>query len=187
MAKYNKRPYPLFSACGLNCGLCPNYHAAGKSRCSGCGGDAFFNPSCGVLSCLKRHGDLEYCYLCAEYPCQRYDGAGLFDSFITHRNQLKDMEKAQAIGMDAYRVELDAKVERLCILLEHYNDGRKKNLFCLSVNLLSLQDIDDVMEQIEKETTPNQTQKEKAAIAARLFQSKAEEQNITLKLNKKSR
>ena len=31
------REYPLFSACGLNCGLCPRFYTDGESRCPGCG------------------------------------------------------------------------------------------------------------------------------------------------------
>jgi hypothetical protein len=27
------RNYPLFSLCGLNCGLCPRYHTQGESKC----------------------------------------------------------------------------------------------------------------------------------------------------------
>jgi len=33
--EYKQREYPLFSACGLNCGLCPRYHTDGISKCPG--------------------------------------------------------------------------------------------------------------------------------------------------------
>gem|GEM_PF-3991072 len=35
--EYKVRSYPLFSDCGLNCGLCPRYYTDGASRCPGCG------------------------------------------------------------------------------------------------------------------------------------------------------
>ena len=46
------REYPLFSACGLNCGLCPRHHTVCSSRCPGCAGDGFstVHPTCGLLS-----------------------------------------------------------------------------------------------------------------------------------------
>lgn len=183
--KNYQRQYPLFSLCGLNCGLCPNYYTNGASRCSGCGGEAFFNPSCAVVACSGQHGGIEYCYLCEEYPCKRYDGADSYDSFVTHRNQLKDNDKVKNIGIAAYQIELNEKVSILQGLLENYNDGRRKNFFCLAINLLELQDIKDVMGQIEAEVKPDFTLKERAATAVRLFQVIAEKRNITLKLRKK--
>ncbi|HCP15088.1 MAG TPA: hypothetical protein DIT32_04865, partial [Peptococcaceae bacterium] len=57
------RAYPLFSLCGLNCGLCPRYHTEGESRCPGCGGPAFHlkHPSCAVITCSRKHGGVEHC------------------------------------------------------------------------------------------------------------------------------
>ena len=96
--EYKTRQYALFSACGLNCGLCPRYHTNGKSRCPGCAGEGFSmaHPPCRVLSCSQRKG-IEYCYLCDEYPCKKYDGVDLSDSFITHKNQFLDFEKANPL------------------------------------------------------------------------------------------
>lgn len=180
-----KREFPLFSACGLNCGLCPNHHTNGASRCSGCGGEGFFYPSCPIFPCNERHGGIEYCYLCDEYPCKRYDNAEDFDSFVTHRNQLKDNEKAKRIGMDAYAAQLHQKIELLQFLLTHYNDGRRKGFFCIAVNLLELSDLEHVLQQMKRETVADFTIKEKAALAVRLLQAMADEREITLKLRKK--
>jgi len=51
--KEYKREYPLFSLCGLNCGLCPKYHTNGESKCPGCGGTDFTlkHPPCKVIRC----------------------------------------------------------------------------------------------------------------------------------------
>lgn len=183
---YKKRKNPLFSACGLNCGLCPRYHTVGTSKCPGCAGEGFsdVHPPCGVLSCCQRKG-IEYCFLCDEYPCEKYDGADLTDSFITHKNQFRDMEKAKQMGIEAYEAELNAKVKILENLLENYDDGRRKGFFCLAVNLLELQDIHPIMEQIAREVEPQAPIKLKAAAAVRLFQALADEKGIILKLRKK--
>ena len=183
--EYKHRKHPLFSACGLNCGLCPRYQMAGASKCPGCSGEGFMtkHPACGVLSCSQRKG-LEYCFQCDEYPCKKYDGADQSDSFITHLNQLRDMEKAKSIGIDAYMSEQSEKVAVLETLLESYDDGRRKGFFCLAVNLLEMQDIGFVMGQIENASQPLQSIKEKATIAYQLFQSMAEQRDITLKLRK---
>lgn len=183
--KHIERKYELLSVCGLNCGLCPRYYTDGVSKCPGCAVEEFFAKklSCGVISCCHRHG-IEYCYQCDEYPCKRYDGAGVYDSFITHRNQLKDNEKVKKIGLDAYKAELDEKVKILQNLLLNYNAGRQKSLFCIAVNLLELVDVKEVMAQIKEAAKPDFSIKEKALAAVSLFKTMAEKRDISLKLNK---
>ena len=185
--KYQVRSNPLLSACGLNCGLCPQYtlHTNGKFKCPGCAGVGFpeAHPSCGVLTCCMGKG-IEYCWLCGEYPCKKYENADAADSFITHKNQSKDVNKAMQIGIDAYMAELNEKIPILQNLLANYNDGRKKGFFCIAVNLLELDDVKCVMQQIESETNPGDTIKEKAKTAARLFQAAADERGISLKLRR---
>lgn len=178
-----KRCYTLFSLCGLNCGLCPMHLG---NYCPGCGGGDGNQP-CSIARCSLKHGGIEYCYLCDEYPCEKYDGIDVFDSFITHRNQLKDFEKVRRIGSEAYRSELADKIEILKYFLENYNDGRRKSLFCIAVNLLELQDIKSVAEQMAATAELNKlTLKEKAALAESQFQAMAEMRNIELKLKKKA-
>ena len=183
--KYKPRKTPKFSACGLNCGLCPRYYTAGQSRCPGCAGEGFTDAhcGCGMLSCCQRKG-LEYCFQCEEFPCPKYEGVDQSDSFITHLNQFKDMEKAVRIGIEAYEAELNQKVQALEELLANYDDGRRKSFFCLAVNLLELADIQTILEQLSQELDPEAPIKEKAATAARLFQAKADECGFVLKLRK---
>lgn len=184
--EYKQRQYPLFSACGLNCGLCPRYNSDGISKCPGCAGENFSSkhPTCGVLSCSQRH-EIEYCYLCHEYPCRKFEGVDTLDSFITHKNQLTDFDKVKNIGLDAYETELDIKVELLKDLLMNYDDGRRKSFFCIAVNLSDLPDLQNVMKQIESEIRPDDTLKEKSRTAVRLLQTMAEKRNISFQLRKK--
>lgn len=181
--KNYKRNNPLFSLCGLNCGLCPMHL---DNYCPGCGGGAG-NQSCTIARCSLQHGEIEYCFLCDKYPCEKYADIDKLDSFITHRNQVKDLEKVKKIGIDAYQIELTEKIEILRYLLMNYNDGRRKNFFCIAVNLLELQDVKSVVEQIVTETkSDNLILKEKAELAVNLFQAIAVRRNIELKLNKKT-
>ncbi len=92
---------PTLGCCGLDCGLCPRYHASGASRCPGCGGPDFAqkHPARGFHTCCFKKRGLEACAHCAEYPCPRFDREdGSRDSFITHRrvrdNQRKIREAA---------------------------------------------------------------------------------------------
>lgn len=183
-----QRAYPRLSACGLNCGLCPRHHVDGTSRCPGCGGEGFAEkrPMCGIISCNRRHGEIEFCYLCDEYPCKKLEGAHLVDSFITHRNMMKDFERAKSGGLDGYRVMLDEKVDMLRLLLEHSNDGRRKSFYCLAVNLLELEDVRQVMARLAAEAPPESPDlKARAQAAVGLFEACAQAQGVVLKLNRK--
>lgn len=185
--KENYREYPLYAACGLNCGLCPRFHTDGTSRCPGCGGEGFYqkHPSCAIINCGKRHG-VDYCFQCGEFPCKRYQKEHEENSFITYRPVFRDFEKARCRGLEAYRAELDEKVEMLRDLLEHYNDGRRKNFYCLAVNLLELQDVRDTVERIRAEMPCEKGDvKERAERAVKLFEETARDREIDLKLKKK--
>ena len=67
-----------------------------------------------------------------------------------------------------------------------YNDGRKKTLFCVAVNLLEHQDLKSVLRDIErKPDMETLTLKEKSAFVAGLLQDATATKNISLKLRKK--
>ena len=184
--EYKQREYALFSACGLNCGLCPRYHTDGASKCPGCAGEGFSkkHPTCGVLSCCQRK-HFDYCCECAEFSCKKYDGADETDSFITHRNQFSDFAKAKNLGVESYQAELNGKVAILEKLLAEYDDGRHKSFYCIAVNLLKLSDIQTIMLQLGRQAKPLSSAKEKAVLAAQLFQEAANKEGIDLKLRKK--
>jgi hypothetical protein len=184
--EYMTRQYPLFSACGLNCGLCPRFHTDGKSRCPGCGAEDFSmnRPSCGALSCCRRKG-VEYCCQCREYPCAKYDGADEADSFITHKNQFRDMKKAATYGIDAYAAELEQKIAILIELLTSYNDGRQKSMFCLAANLFELDDLMKTVAELKREVGIHRPVADRAAVASRVFKAAANRLDIVLALRKR--
>jgi hypothetical protein len=116
---------------------------------------------------------------------QRIIGIGLFFAAITKQNQLENFDRIKQIGLAACQAELNEKVEILRSLLNNYNDGRRKNFFCLAVNLLELQDVKNVIKQIATESQLNDSIKEKSAIAVHLFEIMAGQRNIVLKLKTK--
>lgn len=171
------RKNQLFSLCGLNCGLC-TMRLGG--HCGGCGNG---NQSCKIARCSLEHGGVEYCCECPLYPCEKYEKIDEYDSFITHRNRTADMERLRNIGVDSYNAEQEEKVRLLEYLLSSCNDGRRKTLFCLAVNLLELSDVRAVVDQLMASDLP--TVKERAVYAAALLQKIADPQGISLKLNRK--
>jgi hypothetical protein len=96
------------------------------------------------------------------------------------------LKKAKEIGIEAYNAEQVEKTEILNLLLNNYNDGRKKTLFCMAVNLLELQEINEIFMQIEGNSELKRfTLKEKSSYVAGQFQNVAKRKNIELKLRKK--
>ena len=63
-------------------------------------------------------------------------------------------------------------------LLSTCNDGRRKTLFCLAVNLLELSDVRAIVEQLM--AADLSTTKERAVYAAALLQKAADEKGISL-------
>lgn len=176
------RQNQLFSLCGLNCGLCPMFL---NRNCPGCGGGEGNQP-CKIARCSMEHEGIDYCFQCSDYPCPKYEHIDDFDSFITHRNRKADMEKARWFGIDAYNAEQAEKAQILDICLYNYNDGRKKTLFCVAVNLLELRELREVFMQIEgnhgmKTLSP----KEQSVFVAKLLQDAAARNGFDLKLRKK--
>jgi len=95
-----------------------------------------------------------------------------------------NMDKAKAIGIEAYRAEQNAKIQLLEHLLANYDDGRRKSFFCLAVNLFELADGQAILEQLACEVDPAAPIKEKAKAAAGLFQAAADDKGMILKLRK---
>lgn len=171
-----------FSLCGLNCALCPMKL---DGFCPGCGGGAG-NQSCAIAKCSLSRGGMEYCCECGDYPCGLYEGIDEFDSFITHQHQRKDMRSLQALGPECHQARLAQKREILLHLLSHYNDGRRKSLFCAAASLLEVEDLDRLVARLDAETAHgNPPIKEKAALAAGLLQALAQERGLCFKLRKK--
>jgi hypothetical protein len=181
--KEYKRQYPIFSLCGLNCGLCPRYHTDGPSKCPGCGGEEFHlkHPSCSVIRCSKDHDSVEYCFQCTSFPCKKYREENSKDSFITYKNVLSDFKKSESIGLEKYLEILNEKIKIFQYLMENFNDGRRKNFFCTAVNLLEIEDLREVFLAIQN-LDFHGDQKTKKAVY--LIECKAKDKNIELKLRK---
>lgn len=171
----------LLSLCGLNCGLCP---MKVSGHCPGCGGGAG-NQSCAIAGCSLKHGSVQYCFQCSDYPCAKYDGIDEYDSFISHRRQKGDLRRAEEIGTSAYGDEQREKAELLRRLLSDFNDGRKKSFLCLAVNLLELPELWAVMAEAEAEGLARLPLKDRSAALASKLRAAAEKRGLELKLRKK--
>lgn len=75
----------------------------------------------------------------------------------------------------------------LAMLLSSYNDGKRKNYYCLAVNLLNLSDLNVLVTEIsEKISKEDISLKEKIDKIVLLLEAMANRENIKLKLRKAS-
>lgn len=175
-----ERKNQLLSLCGLNCGLCPMRLG---NHCGGCGNG---NQSCKIAKCSLEHGRIEYCYECGAYPCERYEHVDAYDSFITHRRQRADLEKARSMGIDRYNLEQRDKVKILSSLLSTCDDGRRKTFFCVAVNLLELSELREAIGEIRaNDELPLLPFRAQVSYVTEVFQRIADRRNVKLKLIRK--
>jgi hypothetical protein len=107
------------------------------------------------------------------------------DSFITYKNVISDFEKVKQIGIESFQEEINKKVEILEFLIKNYNDGKRKNFYCLAVNLFSLPDLESIIQRIDCEINQLSVDKKKRIeLVIELFESIAKTNNIELKLRK---
>ena len=104
-----------------------------------------------LLSVVLNMVKLNIVLSCKDFPCKEYQYIDEYDSFITHRRQKSDLEKAKSIGVERYTLEQKEKAQILSFLLSNYNDGRRKNFFCVAVNLLELSELQEVIKQLQSD------------------------------------
>ena len=171
-----------FSLCGLKCCLCPMKL---DGYCPGCGGGAG-NQSCAIARCGLDHGGVAARGLGPDSPCGSSEAVDAYDSILPPQHRRADMERLESVGWEAFHGELAKREEILQVLLEHYNDGRKKNLFCLAANLLELPELERAVERVRAETGGHVLSiQEKAAAASQVLKDAAARQGIELKLNRR--
>jgi hypothetical protein len=108
------------AACGLNCNTCPIHLAPNNPQiakkltedfnglwknmkpedfsCVGCWGedDEMWSPDCEIRKCCIKDKNLQYCYECPEFPCDRLKNwANQNEGYMTGLNNLKGMKKSQ--------------------------------------------------------------------------------------------
>ena len=168
----------LLSLCGLNCSLCPMFV---RGSCTGCRAGSWCAVGCKIAPCSVRHGGVEYCFECSEYPCAKYDGIDKRDSLISHRTQLTDMAKAKRIGIEAYRDEQRAKAALLHRLLDEFDDGHRDVFFCLAANMLALEDLEAAVGKAQAEAQ-GLSREQRAEAAERALRAAAAEKGVPLEL-----
>ena len=189
--EYPLKKYPTVACCGLDCGLCPVYYTKGPSRCPGCCGSDFINkhPSCSIITCCVKNHNFETCAECSEFPCSKINKWDKFDSFISHKVSLSNLELIKEIGIEQFLTQQKRRIELLEVMLEEFNEGRSKSFFCLATALLPLDDleraIDESIKQIKDHEINVKDLKSKSKILRENLNKQAKDKFIELKLRRK--
>ncbi len=147
------RQHPALGCCGIDCGLCPQHHGRGQSRCPGCGGPGFLehHPSCGILTCCARKRGFDTCGGCQDFPCEKLDGWDAGDSFVSHKNSLANLALVQKGGIETYLAQQKQRIQILEPFIEHYDDGRSKSFYCLATTFLSITALETARKEVNEE------------------------------------
>lgn len=138
------KTYPTIGVCGLDCGLCPRYYTVGTSRCPGCGGPAFSDkhPTCSFITCCVKRRGLEVCGECQEFPCSKfkseeeYRQVELSSSYPPSWKVLSNLRFIKENGTREFIRRQEKRISLLETMIEGYDDGRSRSLFCRAAALL---------------------------------------------------
>ena len=110
-----------------------------------------------------------------------------YDSFLPHSRMVRDLERAEEMGLEGYITQLEERRAILDRLLAGYNDGRRKSFYILAVYLLEPGNLRRAFEEIQTSVLADSPVKEKAVTAVGILKKAAEVDGVALKLNKKAK
>jgi hypothetical protein len=154
--------YPTIGVCGLDCGLCPRYYTVGPSRCPGCCGPEFFNkhPSCSFITCCVKKKNLEVCAECSDFPCSKFKSDEEYQqlkessSYPSYKKVMPNLSFIKEHGIEKFIAQQKKRIRLLETMIDNFDDGRSKSLYCKSATLLDLGDLRDSLDKtIEKTKT----------------------------------
>lgn len=160
----------LAGCCGLYCGLCPRYQSTAASKCPGCK-VLSLTISCKRYNCCVKKNGFETCAECQDFPCEKYDNFFDWDSFVTHRVCLSNIDRIKQAGLTKWLRQQSKKRQVLESLLANYNDGRSCSFYCIAAALLPTPLIAKAVKQAQK--TPASSCRKAGAVADSDIKSKA--------------
>ena len=180
----------LAGCCGIYCGLCPRHQSKAASKCPGCK-VLSLTISCKLYNCCVKKNSFETCAECAEFPCNKYENFFDFDSFVSHKVCLPNLQRIKKAGLTKWLGEQNKRKHVLEKLLANYNEGRSCSLFCISTALMPPALITKAVSQAQKtivaDKISNSDIKAKAKIVRSTIQDHATKAGLDLKLRKRSK
>jgi hypothetical protein len=183
--------YPTIAACGLDCGLCPRYYTAGKSRCPGCCGPDFAqkHPTCSFITCCVKRKGLEACGECPEFPCAKFKSteeyrAAEASSYPPSRKMLPNLHFIKKHGVARFVEQQRRRIRLLESMLGGFDDGRSRSFYCRAAALLEPRGMEGALRRAERETNaggfPSQDAKARARLLRALLTERANREGTEL-------
>jgi hypothetical protein len=195
MKNNTQKKYNTIGCCGIDCGLCPRYYTEGTSQCPGCFGPKFIEimgQTCSFITCCIKKQEKEACGECNLFPCPKFDskwfGENAYDSFVTHKRALSNMQDINKYGLKPFIKQQQKRIKILERMLNKYNDGRSKNLYCLATALLTIKGLENALKELNEKALDLKIDKNDKKNLAKLLRTIlleiAANENQELKLNK---
>ncbi|MFO7636040.1 MAG: DUF3795 domain-containing protein [Clostridia bacterium] len=180
--------YPAIGVCGLSCRLCPRYASEGKSRCTGCKTESRMGAGCSFITCAIRRKGIEFCWDCQENEtCDKWkmhrDAGKQMDSFKSYQTLEDDIRFVTENGVEAFEKMQVAREEMLREMLEQFNEGRSKSMYCIAASVFGIDELREVLDQATASSAGLDT-RGKALLLRSKLQEMAKARNITLGLRK---
>jgi hypothetical protein len=173
--------------CGLYCGLCPRYQSTAKSRCPGCK-ILSLTISCKIYNCCVKKSGFVTCAQCTDFPCDKYENFFDWDSFISRKVCLPNIERIKGVGLNKWLGEQSKRRQTLENLLTNYNEGRSCSFYCIATALMPFELVKKAIDEATKMSADNKMAadiKAKAKIMRATIQDFASKAGIDLKLRRK--
>ena len=190
-AEVHYKSYPTVGACGIDCGLCPRYHARTGSRCPGCAPSGFLEIGgqwCKMTRCGVRDCGFETCAECAEFPCYRFDGWNVGDSFVSHLNSIANLYAIKEHGLTSFVEQQQKRIELLEAMISEFDEGRSKSYCCLAATLLPLEVVEETVARARRDVVdlgiPELDRKGRARVLHSLIDEVATRLGVSLRLRK---
>jgi len=180
----------LAGCCGLYCGLCPRYQSTAASKCPGCK-VLSLTIFCKRYNCYVKKNRFQTCAECEAFPCEKYDQFFEWDSFVTHRVCLPNIQQIKHQGLTKWLREQCKKRQALENLLANYNEGRSCSFYCIAAALLPMPLIAKSVKQAQKTIAAERIAacdtKSRAKILRAAIQDSASKADVDLKLRHKAK
>ena len=182
-----KSIYPQIGVCGLSCRLCPASHRDTASKCEGCKTESRVKNGCTYIRCAFKEKDLEFCWLCKDVEtCEKFMKHKEFsrnhDSFVCYQ-KLEDNIRIAKDDLAKFESDQKERENLLKEMLNEFNEGRSKTLYCIASNVCDIKDLERILETA-KAGSKGLGIRQKSKVLHNLLSEHAETQGLILKLRK---
>lgn len=163
------------------------YQSKSQSKCNGCKSPSRIAVGCPFIRCALEKG-IKFCGECTEsLGCRKWEnhkrGSKSVDSFVCYQKLEDNIHYIQEKGIDEFEKEQLAREGLLKEMLNEFNEGRSKTLYCIASTVFEVKELEDTLTEAKKQTK-DLDKKEKARFMHQILAKTAERKKYLLRLRK---